>query len=504
MKKIYILILICFLFNCGFGQPYKVVRPEYTSFYKNGTDVYTVRIDSIRYSNFDTVYNNFDTVYYNMRNLRYYGFNGNVSIYSILYDKMSGEKIIETNSGYTYFIRSGLDTICIKQTAIKGESWILTRNTVDSYYIEATVDSIMQIFLADSLLADSAKIISFKIKTFSGSIINRDINNRQIWLSKNFGFFRLLLFDETDFYSQYYTIPEYDLCGISELNIGYKNITTQDFFNYDVGDVFHISVENSEYHPGYSTGYSKTSCFEVITRQQNSNEYIYKLKRREKVHYYNNGSTSYNIDTISSIIVFSNYSYLNALPGEVIVIDDIAIPLSTCSIANHNGKSFNYTYHQSDTSIYFFYIQCNYPWLTYNYSGLGGDYYYTWGTYGPGLGGFARGKSLEYFEKGTETWGTPFDCDTLSHPMENDNDSTNSISVFPNPTTGKINIPIPQQFGLIKTLEIYNCIGQLQIIKTDNFTDIDISGLTNGLYFIVLTNDKHEKLATKVERINFP
>jgi len=80
----------------------------------------------------------------------------------------------------------------------------------------------------------------------------------------------------------------------------------------------------------------------------------------------------------------------------------------------------------------------------------------------------------------------------------NENEFQNRISIYPNPATGKINLLVSQHFGEIKTIEIYNCVGQLQLKKTDSFSDLDISLFTNGLYFIVLTNYKGETLATKV------
>jgi len=74
----------------------------------------------------------------------------------------------------------------------------------------------------------------------------------------------------------------------------------------------------------------------------------------------------------------------------------------------------------------------------------------------------------------------------------------NRISVSPNPTTGQINIQIPPQFGQTKTLEVFDYTGQLQLAKTDNFSDIDISSLTSGLYFIVVTNTDNERQTLKI------
>lgn len=74
----------------------------------------------------------------------------------------------------------------------------------------------------------------------------------------------------------------------------------------------------------------------------------------------------------------------------------------------------------------------------------------------------------------------------------------NNISVNPNPAIKTIHIQIPQQFGHTRTLAIYDCIGQLQLIKTDSFSDIDVSSLKSGIYFIVLTNLDNEKQTIKL------
>jgi len=74
----------------------------------------------------------------------------------------------------------------------------------------------------------------------------------------------------------------------------------------------------------------------------------------------------------------------------------------------------------------------------------------------------------------------------------------NNFNIYPNPATSKITIYIPQQFGQTKTLEVYDCIGQLQLVQTDRFTEIDISNLTNGLYFLVLTNTDNERQTMKI------
>jgi len=82
--------------------------------------------------------------------------------------------------------------------------------------------------------------------------------------------------------------------------------------------------------------------------------------------------------------------------------------------------------------------------------------------------------------------------------VENISSSISSeLVIFPNPTSGALTLQLPQQFGNINSLEIYNTLGQLQETP-EMHTDIDISTYKNGLYFFVVTNDKGERLSARV------
>ena len=61
------------------------------------------------------------------------------------------------------------------------------------------------------------------------------------------------------------------------------------------------------------------------------------------------------------------------------------------------------------------------------------------------------------------------------------NSKTKAISIFPNPANTEINIVLPSNDNA--QIEISNAMGQV-IIKDQNKNRIDISNLTNGLYFI--------------------
>jgi hypothetical protein len=78
-----------------------------------------------------------------------------------------------------------------------------------------------------------------------------------------------------------------------------------------------------------------------------------------------------------------------------------------------------------------------------------------------------------------------YEFDEIKHPLK----------LFPNPSDSKFNIQSPKSFGEIKTLEIYSSIGIL-IKNSESLTSFDLNLFDNGIYFIVITNNKGEKLST--------
>ena len=74
-------------------------------------------------------------------------------------------------------------------------------------------------------------------------------------------------------------------------------------------------------------------------------------------------------------------------------------------------------------------------------------------------------------------------------------DSVDGISenlrVFPNPASTNLNVRL-KSIGANTNLEVYNAIGQVVIpsqkISSNEF-DLNVSGLTKGVYFLKVNND---------------
>ncbi|MBK9526215.1 MAG: T9SS type A sorting domain-containing protein [Bacteroidetes bacterium] len=63
------------------------------------------------------------------------------------------------------------------------------------------------------------------------------------------------------------------------------------------------------------------------------------------------------------------------------------------------------------------------------------------------------------------------------------------LQIFPNPTSTKINLQIPKQFGEPNRVQIYSSIGKL-IITVEHSLVLDLTTFDKGIYFIVVTNER--------------
>ncbi|MBP6455573.1 MAG: T9SS type A sorting domain-containing protein [Chitinophagaceae bacterium] len=80
----------------------------------------------------------------------------------------------------------------------------------------------------------------------------------------------------------------------------------------------------------------------------------------------------------------------------------------------------------------------------------------------------------------------------------NEKNSILSYNIFPNPTNGIIHIQSITKYKLrITDLQILNLQGQV-LLQESNNNEVDISSLSNGVYFLQLTNERMEKLVYKV------
>ncbi|EDP97092.1 T9SS type A sorting domain-containing protein [Kordia algicida OT-1] len=69
-----------------------------------------------------------------------------------------------------------------------------------------------------------------------------------------------------------------------------------------------------------------------------------------------------------------------------------------------------------------------------------------------------------------------------------------NVSIYPNPASSVLNI---QGIANIKTIEAHNIQGKKVAISPNNFTQIDISSLQNGIYFLKVVDDQNRSVIKK-------
>lgn len=78
----------------------------------------------------------------------------------------------------------------------------------------------------------------------------------------------------------------------------------------------------------------------------------------------------------------------------------------------------------------------------------------------------------------------------------NDNNSLQSIKLYPNPTSGNLTIAMPDTTILPNQFVIYNTLGQviaIQKISTESDLTFDTSSISSGVYFIKIMTDTNSK-----------
>lgn len=87
-----------------------------------------------------------------------------------------------------------------------------------------------------------------------------------------------------------------------------------------------------------------------------------------------------------------------------------------------------------------------------------------------------------------------FDTSTLS--TENQNQSKTALTLYPNPSSNFLSIKTQES---IKEIKVYDVLGYLQMIQKDS--NLDISSLANGVYFVAIALENKNTIVRKIQKI---
>ncbi|MBU1720568.1 MAG: T9SS type A sorting domain-containing protein [Bacteroidetes bacterium] len=232
--------------------------------------------------------------------------------------------------------------------------------------------------------------------------------------------------------------------------------TIGEIYDFEVGDVFHTT------ETGQSIGgFREERTIQIIDKyySTDSNTVYYKCDISKR--YSGSDQPYWSYDSFQDIISYSNLdSLLNH--GEIDTV---------MSSSQYYGRKLNY-YHNNQTMAD----------DNYCIEGCGGPYYHL-DTYYSDMT-LIHNFDLVYYQKGTETWGTPnwVNIDEPYFPNE-------EMSVFPNPCSEMLFLIGKIEKGIIYWGMIYSVDGRLvKRVDISNLEShaIDVSDLKPGLYNLVI------------------
>jgi hypothetical protein len=245
------------------------------------------------------------------------------------------------------------------------------------------------------------------------------------------------------------------VCFIPLKNNGQDTLTNGEVYDFEVGDIFHISIASYGPSGGY---FGELRNIEIIEKYFSSGgDTVYYVKN---ILYQGSGGFGQFIE---------NVHYFN-LETHLPSIDSIySDPLM------YNGRVVNY---RSDSAA---------TWLTIEklVQGLGiaYEYYYDW------EGDVSSTVNLIYFNKSGEEWGTP-----IFVGLKETQEFEKNIKIFPNPATSFITININGGQPIEEAI-IYNHLGQKALVAVPVNNTVDVSTLKPGIYFVeIATKEWRERI----------
>lgn len=262
-----------------------------------------------------------------------------------------------------------------------------------------------------------------------------------------------------------------------------------------VGDVLHIEDSYSIIFSDARRRYIKATFLEkTYDPELHSYTLIFKEEVQEWRNYQGQITESEYIDTTE----YSLRRYLNT-DNELI---DYPVPINRIFDAGGLGDIFNYSLFKNKLKLYKAGISFSFseedncfPFVYdigegFDYiEGLAGPYYKHQVFY-------PRERTLKYYKKGNEEWGTPYTF-TVS---TKDRATYQPVTISPNPVSAGEEIYIHNNFQITESdIHLMDLHGR--VIQSENNTSGNFrikSGIGQGMYIIVVQNMQHELFRSKL------
>lgn len=477
MKTITLLtfnLLFCFIVNAQDYSPFYSNRiANYTT--GNSSSHYFVKVDSSYIDTLGRKHYCFTNTYIDRAPFCFdcgesYCFNGN----------FLGEKAIKTNNNDYIFINTYRDSIYFDSNANILDTSLFFKN--DTLLIKQVLQKIEQ----KNILGITDSVKYFKLIAYDSTLnqIAFPYSIDTFKLSKNYGIVEAFNFNSLPYrlnYSSSFfdTIGDnvqqtyFAISGISNPDMGIKDINAYEIYDFNIGDEFHYS--------GYfGNNYKEYSISKILSRTDSIDAtlkkiIIYRLEIKSACYCPYGGPPlefRYNVG-YDTLLVDSN-NILNKMSSKFYNTSHVKLEnLNTKTISIWDAYRING-----------FENNC----MTREYRGS----VYTDRTYKKGLGlfsyeAYSYNKYMVYYKKDTLEWGNPIN---LSDYVGIANKQNLLFKMYPNPAESIL--LISSNDLKLTSVEFYNLEGKLvfsnQINSIHNY--IDIGSLSKGFYVVKLTSDE--------------
>ncbi len=407
------------------------------------------------------------------------------------------------------FINKDDDTITIRHLAPEGQSWKVLEMDTGSY-IRANVDS--QKWMPHLGRAFNTRFISFQAFNNQGNKIPHIVNGVSIQNTFSFGLIKTVDFNEFPDDS-----TTYKLAGITKFpppsfqpSFDTINPKAMDFLNFEIGNEFHYKITKESVDGAIA---NKTVIHEkrmVIDKSMNgtpTDSLSYKFFRtRRQIKPTNSSDTVLLTDTLEKQYSLKNYFFLNKMSNEFIKNGQHGEGyMNTYLTSDYNGR---FVKEPRDYFSYDSTTNCLDDSLTPTPQHI----------YATGLGKvFAKDirpdstkeiltRELVYFQKGLETWGTPYNFDKLVG-LPREDTTFDEVKIFPNPFKTQFTV----KWGTLEgwsnkslKVKLYNMHGRqimTESIQTgtgsDNQITLSIDEQPTGIYLLQFSSSTEEHVLTK-------
>ncbi len=373
-----------------------------------------------------------------------------------------GIKTILRNDGMDIFLNRDLDSLFIDTRANLNDNWIFYEFPNNDYY-EAKVTSVATQNILG--VVDSVKTIELFAKDSLGNSLPLLYDGFELTISKSMGIVQALNFQHFPNHNTSFPMTPINIKGLPHLNLGARNITAADAFNFDIGDEIHyqfnnysikfqsIKINNKWYNTNQDSVY-----YEMLYREIKS-DYTYGFVGDTVIGYYigtsNLDSLALTVDTITNWggILYTLAEGYNTYVKGVSVNGIIFAGNNTFVLSLSPGGG-----------------------ITGYVDGLGMTHQTYWTGYS---------KWIYYYNKSGVEFGQYLDFDIIDNTIPI-NKNLLSINVFPNPATDILYFQLEKPINNAE-IHIYSILGELvgQTISPSptNKIEFNVSEWQSGLYF---------------------